>query len=927
MNLPLTLCFDPTAHERIASTSRAGWFVVGQSADDWLAELARWEAPLDAATVFVVPTSDREVTPLGLFVVGAGPAHGRPTPLSLPYAVIASRLFLPSDARLDPPISDQELTDLVDEPCLWHPQTGLIRLGKPRRVCDLVGVPRSQDDLWEMAVPGTAVNTKLVSIEPANSLTVAQLLAEAAGDIGSQPLDLDALPPAPNEPTSGAAGEIGRAISRGFASVIHWLAGLAPLTSSVPTWINALDDWAMARLQQIAHASEAARHREIVRLMALLQNDPDEGIRFALPMGGGEHRGLAPPSERLSVRDVNFSIDTLRGGGPADFWNIRPDMQHQLMERYRAIATREIGLGRHRRAAYIYASLLNDFSLAARTLEDGGHYREAAILWKDRLGRTDLAAAAFRKGHCWPEAIELYEKLREHETLGDIYDEMERHDDAVAARRRAVEEFRANGDIASASRVLADKLGRVDESFELLERAWPEAKQAKQCLTAAFSMSRTHGRHDVAMRLVSRVIEKPGDSSDRVWLVEFLAHEARTYPDADVRLRVSDQTRVLVAARLGARPHDDEASKLVTALARLVPEDRLLSRDGHRYLDGTRQRARLLSKVVAPARKSDLPASPRVEVRLPSIHWSAATVAGETIFVAGYRERELVVMRANWSGTALEAPNRKPWTIATNPDRPIALVAHPLSANELFVHAFPSEPLSHPRSFPSNDEFPDGTTAMAHAGFTNETCGAVATDRDTVYVVSIDSESQNRVLTASAYLGRSLRTASLGPLTLPNLPADASGSTLPLPMAVREADLVVGVGCNLCFLKPGSARFEETPDSIERVIAAPPHTRTRLVVAMAKGGFVTWGTSPRAARLPFALEMSGPRVALSRDGTLIAVSEEAVEFYATRNDRLDFQSRWRDFGVKPVAVVASRRANRFAVLVADGRLLIYDVPS
>ncbi len=947
MNLTLRLRFDqthrrpPTAQmeagqsvtaQSVTSRVVTGWFVVGQSADEWLAELARWETPLADARVFVVPTSDRDQTPCGLFVVGASPASGRPTPGTLPYTDVAGRLSIPIDARLDPTVSDAELADLLDANYLWHPQAGLVCLGEARRVSDLVTVPQIVADEWTAAVPGVALNARLVSLEPEYVPSVQEILSEAADDIGSQPLNLEDLPPSPDEPASGATADIGRAIGRGIASIVHWLAGLAPSTASSPTWINSLDDWATERLRQLTSASEAARHRELVRLMTLLENDPDEGLRFAVPFGGGDHRGIAAPSDKLGARDVDFNLDAVRGGGPADFWNIHADMQRQLMERYREVATREIGLGRHRRAAYILATLLNDFSLAARTLEDGGHYREAAALWKERLGRRDLAALALCKGRCWPEAIALYEELHAYETLGDLYTEMERPDDAALAWQRAVDQFLKAGDVVSASRVLEEKLGRLDEAFERLSAAWPESKQAKHCLLAAFKLARMHDRHDAALRLVALAAENSGEPSGVAWLVDMLAHEASTYPEAEVRIRAADHVRLLVSLRLGASPSDDEASSLVTSLARLVPEDRLLPRDGHRYLATKRQRSQVLSKVVlskiaSASGRSDVSPPPRSEVRLPAIQWHAATVGGETIFVAGYRDQELVIMRADWKGTSPEEPTGKKWNVGSHAGRPVVLVAHPLSAKHLFVHVITSKPFSHARWFSPNDSFPEGTAASAHGGITSDAQGAVASDRDAIYVMKAEGSAAVPMLGANSFMGRSLRLFSVGGITLANLPADSRPVRLPLPMAVRGADLVVGVGCNICFLRPGTARFEETPFEIEQITASPPHTRMRLIVAMARGGFVTWGKSPHAPRLAFASEMTSPRVALARDGTLIAVSHDEVEFYATSNDTLRLRTRWRDFGIEPVAVLTSRQTNRFAVLSADGRLVVYDVPS
>lgn len=91
-----------------------------------------------------------------------------------------------------------------------------------------------------------------------------------------------------------------------------------------------------------------------------------------------------------------------------DWWAMSFDFRQQLLHRYRELARREIALGRHRRAAYIYAELLDDWNSAAHTLRDGGHHRAAAV-YRERLGRPADAAKGLESAGLYIEAIECYE--------------------------------------------------------------------------------------------------------------------------------------------------------------------------------------------------------------------------------------------------------------------------------------------------------------------------------------------------------------------------------------------------------------------------------------------------------------------------------------------------------------------------------------
>jgi len=132
---------------------------------------------------------------------------------------------------------------------------------------------------------------------------------------------------------------------------------------------------------------------------------------------------------------------------------VTPAMRHELAARYRELADREIRLGRHRRAAYIYATLLGDWAASAATLRTGGYYREAATLYQERLQRPRDAAACLEEDGAWNEAINLYEKLSDYEKVGQLYRKIEQHEHAESAYRKAVAQHLQHGDRTAAARL------------------------------------------------------------------------------------------------------------------------------------------------------------------------------------------------------------------------------------------------------------------------------------------------------------------------------------------------------------------------------------------------------------------------------------------------------------------------------------------
>lgn len=945
MNFPLRLRYDDS--QRRPATA---WLLVGPSAADWTAELAAWQTPLAEARFYAVPTSRTDRRPCGLFVVGAGPHDGRASPRALPYAAVERRLYVPCESRLDPLPTAAELAELLDEELyVWHPQAGLVALPatSARRANDLIIVPSSSSDGWTAAVPGIALNGKLVSVEAAVTPTVQDVLNDARGDIGTQPLDRSRLPPAPHEPREGLVGDVGRAVGQGIAKLAQWVAqqgrsvGRAvgarsasqasgatgernsDTTGSGSGWLRAVENWANRQLQQISKSLEATRNRELHRLMNLLQTNPDEGLRFALPMGGGEHRGLAPPSGTLGPHDVNFTLGGMRGGQAADFWDVPAEMRRKLHERYRELAAREIALGRHRRAAYIFASLLGDLHSAATTLADGGHCREAAALYQERLSRPELAADCLRRGGLRQEALAIYDRLGRHEIVGDLYLELEQEDDADAAYRRAVEQQLAADDVLAAAKVLELKIHRPEEAYERLAAAWPESKQSQTCLVEAFALAARQAWHEQATALIAATADKVRPAAATAPLVDVLAHEARGYPNAVVRAHAADRTRIVVAARLGASIDSDEAARLVAAVARLEPTDRLLSRDGNRFA-AEHRRGRSQSTNKAAYSVQIAPTLVR-ELQLPMLAWSAAAASDDAIFAAGFRDRELVVVRTDWSGAASEEPIGEKWKVEIgHQHNPIILVADAASKESLVVHVVGAPPLAHLRWFKASDRFPVPISAGPHRGVSATTYGACRSGSEMLHVVDYGGET---LFVASAHLNRA-QLGGVATIDLLKLRSDDGEIVYPLPTAVCGESLCVGIGRTLCFADSRrGVRQLNLAHSATQLVASAPRTRSRLAVSMRQGGWLLWGDDDRALQAAFATEMASPQIALTRDGTLVAASADEIEFYSTSDGRLRLRARTRGPGVPILAVVAARRQNRFAALLNDGRMLFYDLPA
>ncbi|MCA9268308.1 MAG: hypothetical protein KDA41_07545, partial [Planctomycetales bacterium] len=609
------------------------------------------------------------------------------------YGVAASRLYLPVEARFDPAVTDSELMELLpsEREFVWHPRVGLVGFEPHEilRIHDLIAIGTQRNASWSAATPGVSLAPRLLSIEPHDVPSLDDMLKAGREEIGSRSDEIKKLPKTKGEGLGKPLGAMGLFA---VAHVAKFLAGLAPSGAISPTWIDSLKRWAGKTLHGVAAASLANRFKELQRLMSMLDENPEEGLKYALPLGGEAHRGVASPTDRLGRRDVDFRLNSLGGGRAADFWDVPQDMRMRLAARYRELAGREIRLGRYRRAAYIYAELLFDLQAAASALASGEHWREAAALYREKLNRPLEAARCLEQGGLWTEAIALYVELGHFEKAGDLHTQLGQLDEAHFQYRQEVTRLTNLHERVAAARILEFKMESVDEGIAILDEGWPHSTSASDCLHTLFAVYARQARHDDARLRVEKLRQSPHPLKEALSAVEVLTAHGENYPDHGVRTLAADASRVIASRALPEAPQA-EAERLVTALGRLAQGDRLLRRDGQRYLQ-TRKRPRPPAPLVRSAGKI----TPIHRYRLTNeLQVRAAARISDVIYVAGVRNDTLEVWRCLWAAEAGYPTARLPHAWKLSPgtrDRPILMAAHPAGDLDVLLHQVGSEPLA-----------------------------------------------------------------------------------------------------------------------------------------------------------------------------------------------------------------------------------------
>jgi tetratricopeptide (TPR) repeat protein len=917
MNLPLQLRHAPAAQHPADA-----WFINGNDPARWLDELARsnlaqTETRLFVITQYAIRNTQHESRVAGILVVPGSHSSASNSPAAIPCRLVASRLFIPSDAILHPPVTDAEIRELCPWPIAFlHPTLGLSHFDSDSalQVGELLEMPVERAGQWNFARHGQPALPPLTAIILARPPTIDDIFGSAPQEIGTEPLD--DLPPADGElrddPISKSLRGLKRFIAKGMTDALSGGSESRPRGK----WLKGLENWANRQFNQVSEQLQELRNKELHRLLSLLDKDPEAALRHAIPMNNFPHRGVAPPGARLGQRSPDFDARRL-GGRPADFWAVPFDLQEVLRRRYREMADREMQLGRHRRAAYIYAELLGDLVSAAHALKRGRFFREAALIYEEQLHNPLEAARCLAEGGLLLEAIERYEKHGRWLEAAELYERLGDHAAAASAIRRVVNEYLAQDDILGAAKLVEERLRLPDEAIDLLRNAWPSSRQAAACTGTLFQILARTGQHEIATEHLGMIGLAPIPNAQVLPLLTALGGPARDYPDAQVRHCASDFSRVLISHQLKLPDiGSDHVDRLMDRLVRLAPEDRLLARDGNRHL-ADRRNAEILTRRATPpplagkkpviVRKFDLPRQ---------IEWVQLRSEWHWFFALGFTRKRMTVLRGVWEGQFQSLT--WDWSHDTRVFEPTAERGKSLALYSL-------TPLPVPRKiFPASDalfnqECSVGTPTWMPHGLRN--CAAF--EADAVWTVHLSDD--RLILSCHDKRGNLQRTLDITDPINEGRDPTAGDYIVPWQMAAMAQGAAVAVANRLVITQPDGKLVSLTlPHEAERLCATLPHTRQGVAIMLKHGAVMHWRGTQELIELDRDIE--SPRAAFVPGGPLVLVSDSQGILLEVDARGVHGVTRFELTSKNPIGVCSTSNPGQFAVLDAKGEMVVYQVP-
>lgn len=239
-------------------------------------------------------------------------------------------------------------------------------------------------------------------------------------------------------------------------------------------------------MQQNFDELDKRSQEQMDRLIDMLKDNPEDALRYAIPIGDGTDRGPAGGAGfELSQRWNNFGLfGNGSGGGGGSFVS---DKTNELAAEYNRIAQELIKKKDYRKAAFIYQKLLKQPLTAGNTLEQGEIYPEAAAVFLEYAKNKDRAAQCYEKGNMTMDAIGLYKDLNKHEKVGDLYVKINKRTDANVYYEKTADEYKGNNQFVKASLVYREKMLKPEAGQEILMTGWRVNSDAENCMGIYFS--------------------------------------------------------------------------------------------------------------------------------------------------------------------------------------------------------------------------------------------------------------------------------------------------------------------------------------------------------------------------------------------------------------------------------------------------------
>lgn len=402
---------------------------------------------------------------------------------------LGNLLFIPEKTELTVQATTEELQQLLSsQKHLLHPEIGLVLLDTPLQWQSLLEAPilravSSQEPIASVFIPKKIYSFQIKPLPPEEIL---QELEDQAFPKSEKPKDKPL-----NLFEKAKLMFYEKAFKKASGKTDDTTTQPSPLMGMIASIANLFGKRAQNWTQNMAldyEELEKRNQKTIDRLLDMLKNNPDEALKYAIPLDeGGTGRGGDKGLLDLSMRWGDFSLYGRNQNSGVGGSIMPQDHFYKLQQQYQQTAQELIKQGEHKKAAFVYMKLLKNPMAAAQTLENAHYYPEAASIYLKYANNKLKAAECYEKGNITIEAITLYQELNMHEKVGDLYISIHKKKEAFTAYETVVNQLINNTQYLKASQVYRHKMQNEEAAQHLLKKGWEENKDAYNCLDNYFS--------------------------------------------------------------------------------------------------------------------------------------------------------------------------------------------------------------------------------------------------------------------------------------------------------------------------------------------------------------------------------------------------------------------------------------------------------
>jgi tetratricopeptide (TPR) repeat protein len=558
-----------------------GILIKGGNIAIWMAQLTRLQYSSSELQLFPVP--DKIPNSIyGCVVMGAKPISQDLQSIEK-LQIVAGKILIPEFSNIQPFLSNKEAAEIFGEHFhLMHPIIGLVELNDPLQIQNHIHPPSLQSYFARKPLKREVYPERILSfqVKPIAKEELFKAIEEKGSEETSSALKdkLDQGPLSMGEKLKLNALKLlfEKKDKTNSSSDSSDLTAVGKIFAKMGGLFGNTIDKMMDSFHQDLEDLEFRNKKKVDQLMDMLKNNPDEALKYAIPLDNGSTRGvsngLLSLNERWSSMDLfGHSPGTRSGAGSGSVQ--LGDHYEKLRKQYTEMAQNFIRQKEYLKAAFVYMKLLKDYHNASRVLEENGLFSEAATIYLDYLKNKTKAAECYEKGKMFDDAIKLYKELNLFEKTGDLLVKVNRRDEANEYYKKETNIHISNGKHIVAANIFQYKMFDETGAKNCLLDGWRIPIDATNCLMAYLNFYDQKENFEKALSSLFKNELKPGNQNQYLNVLEN-SFSLRKYSIEIIR----EQAYQIIAANI------DKDKKIARKLEFFNPNDHQIHKDTSRFL-------------------------------------------------------------------------------------------------------------------------------------------------------------------------------------------------------------------------------------------------------------------------------------------------------------------------------------------------------